>query len=214
MMAMNKSITDAKHKSLEKNTKIDPKSGQATRRVSKQQWLKAALEVLASDGVHAIRVMNLAKTLNISKSGFYWHFKNRDDLLKEMKKYWTGRYSEQIILKVSSLNSLVAEILLRAVQEFRGQQSARYDLAFALWAKREPSVRKLVDQIRDIRIAFIKGILVDAGYTGKELEARSRLFIVYFSWSEVMYQQIATGLEGEPLEKIVEIICGSGNGKS
>ena len=175
--------------------------------------MDAALEVLASDGVHAIRVMSLARTLNISKSGFYWHFKNRDDLLEEMTKYWTGRYSEQIILEVSNLDSLPAEKLLRAVQEIRGQQSARYDLAFALWAKREPSVRKLVDQIRDIRIAFIKGILVDAGYTGKELEARSRLFIVYFSWSEVMYQQTATGLEGEPLEKIVEIICGSGNGE-
>jgi AcrR family transcriptional regulator len=214
MMIMNKSIPDAKHKSLVKNTKIDPESGQATRRVSKQQWLDAALEVLASDGVHGIRVVSLARTLNISKSGFYWHFKNRDDLLEEMKKYWTGRYSEQIILEVSSLNSLPAEKLLRAVQEIRGQQSARYDLAFALWAKHEPSVRKLVDQMRDSRIAFIKGILVDAGYTGKELEARSRLFIVYFSWSEVMYHQTATGLEGEPLEKIVEIICGSGNGQS
>jgi AcrR family transcriptional regulator len=213
MMAMNKPIPDARRKSLGEK-KTDPESGRTTGGVSKQQWLDAALEVLASDGVHAIRVMSLARTLNISKSGFYWHFKNRDDLLEEMKKYWTGRYSEQIILEVSSLNSLPAEKLLRAVQEIRGQQSARYDLAFALWAKRKPSVRKLVDQIRDIRIAFIKGILVDAGHSGKELEARSRLFIVYFSWSEVMYQQTATGLEGEPLEKIVEIICGSGNGES
>jgi hypothetical protein len=131
-----------------------------------------------------------------------------------MKKYWTGKYNEQIILDVSNLNRLPAEKLLRAVQEIRGQQSARYDLAFALWAKHEPSVRKLVDQMRDSRIAFIKGILVDAGHSGKELEARSRLFIVYFSWSEVMYQQTATGLEGEPLEKIVEIVCGSGNGQS
>jgi hypothetical protein len=102
---------------------------------------------------------------------------------------------------------------MRAAQEIRGQQSARYDLAFALWAKREPSVRKLVDRIREVRIAFIKGILADAGYTGKELEARSRLFVVYFSWSEVMYQKTTTRLEGEPLEKIVEIICGSGNGE-
>jgi AcrR family transcriptional regulator len=92
MMAMNKPIPEARHKSLG-DEEIGPESGRATGRVSKQQWLDAALEVLATDGVHAIRVMSLARTLNISKSGFYWHFKNRDDLLEEIKYYWTNRYS-------------------------------------------------------------------------------------------------------------------------
>jgi hypothetical protein len=123
-------------------------------------------------------------------------------------------FCEQIILEISIRTILSEEKLLRAVQEIRARQSERYDLAFTLRAKSDPSIRKLVNRIRDIRTASIEGILADTGCTGKELEARARLFVESFSWSEVMCQQTATGLESEPLDKILEIICGSGSGES
>jgi AcrR family transcriptional regulator len=62
--------------------------GRATGRVSKRQWLDEAFDMLASDGVDSLRITHLAKRLDISKSGFYWHFENREDLLKEMKTFW------------------------------------------------------------------------------------------------------------------------------
>ena len=36
---------------------------------------------VASNGASGLRVENLAKALDISKSGFYCHFKNKEDLL-------------------------------------------------------------------------------------------------------------------------------------
>jgi AcrR family transcriptional regulator len=59
-----------------------------TRRgVSKDQWLEAGLEALTEAGLSAVTVHGLARKFGIAKSGFYWHFKNRDDLLRQLLDY-------------------------------------------------------------------------------------------------------------------------------
>ena len=56
----------------------------AKRGVSKAQWLEAALEVLADKGIEAVKIGRLAERLDITRSGFYWHFKDRRDLLDHL----------------------------------------------------------------------------------------------------------------------------------
>lgn len=206
---MDKPIPSTRPRSLvatEDRTK--PGSGRATGRVSKLQWLQEALKVLASNGVEAVRIADLARRLKISKSGFYWHFEDRDELLTEMKQYWVDEYSQQIILEVLEKEEALHERLLNVVQIIRIKKSGKYDLAFTSWAQSDPKVRELVDQVRDMRIAFIKRIFAENGCTGDELESRARLFVVYFSWSEVMFNETAGLLVGEPLDEIVRIIAG------
>ena len=42
-----------------------------TERLSAQHWLDAALDVLANEGVAAVRVERLAERLGVSKGSFY-----------------------------------------------------------------------------------------------------------------------------------------------
>jgi len=35
------------------------------------------------------------------------------------------------------------------------------------------------------------------------------LLVVYFSWSEVMFPSAKEGLDGEDLDQILDVICGS-----
>ena len=184
-------------------------TGHPTGRVTKQQWLAAALDELASAGVESVRVAGLARTLRISKSGFYWHFKNRDELFEEMKAYWVDEYSQQIISEVLGQNDPLQKRLLNLVSLIRTKQAGKYDLAFTSWAKREPSVQDVLDQVRDMRIEFVKLLISSEFPPGDELDARARLFVVYISWSEVMFRQVDTALQGEPLKKIIEIIAGT-----
>jgi len=184
-------------------------AGHPTGRVSKHQWLAAALDVLASEGIESVRVAELARTLRISKSGFYWHFRNRDELLEEMKAYWVDEYSKQIMSEVLDQDAPIQKRLLNLVLLIRTKQAGKYDLAFTSWAKRDPLVHELLDQVRDMRIKFVKRLLSNEFRHGDDLEARARLFVVYFSWSEVMFRQADTALEGEPLDKIIEIIAGA-----
>ena len=121
---MNRNLSQTRHSSpVDFTTRGKPGRGRATGRVSKRQWLDAALGVLASDGVEAVRIVSLARSLNISKSGFYWHFKNRDDLLEEMKIYWIDKFSQRIISEISKQDNLPEEKLLATVRIIREKQS-------------------------------------------------------------------------------------------
>ncbi len=49
-------------------------------RLTREEWLAKALEVLARKGVAGMRIDALSKALGVTKGSFYWHFKNRDEL--------------------------------------------------------------------------------------------------------------------------------------
>ena len=72
---------------------MKPTKTKKIKRVSKNQWLAKALETLAASGVDAVKIERLAKALGISRSGFYWHFKNRQDLLEHLLAYWVNEYT-------------------------------------------------------------------------------------------------------------------------
>lgn len=174
-----------------------------------RQWLEEALQVFAAEGIDNVRVVDLARRLKISKSGFYWHFGNRDQLLEEMKQFWVDEFSQQIISEIQRSEDSPKDKLNRLVRLIRAKNGGYYDLAFAAWAQSDPSVRDLVDRVWDMRFAFAKKLLAQGGHSGQELEARTRLFLVYFSWSDVMFRQTDGGLEGEHLNTVLEIIIGT-----
>ena len=71
------------------------------------------------------------------------------------------------------------------------------------------SSQKGVSVYLGMRIAFIGELLSDSGFEEREIQSRARLFVIYFSWSEVMYPPNPDGLEGEDLDQILDVICGA-----
>ena len=49
---------------------------------SKELLVAAALEVLETKGVNALRIDELASSVGVTKGSLYWHFKDRDDLIR------------------------------------------------------------------------------------------------------------------------------------
>ena len=45
-------------------------------RGSKEIWRNAAYELLISEGIDAVKIMPLAKRLNLTRTGFYWFFED------------------------------------------------------------------------------------------------------------------------------------------
>lgn len=56
-------------------------------RVSRDDWLAAALDILAVGGIETVKIERLAKRLRVATSGFYWHFKNRSDLQEQILRH-------------------------------------------------------------------------------------------------------------------------------
>ncbi|OUL18362.1 TetR family transcriptional regulator [Nostoc sp. RF31YmG] len=61
-----------------------PEENERIRRATKQQILKAAMDLFFSKGYHATSIDEVAKTANISKGLLYHYFKGKEDLFAAM----------------------------------------------------------------------------------------------------------------------------------
>ena len=69
-------------------TNSQKKDGEKSLRLSRANWLAAARDALIDEGKDGVKVRHLAKRLNVTRGGFYWHFKDRDDLLDSVLNSW------------------------------------------------------------------------------------------------------------------------------
>lgn len=159
--------------------------------VSKNQWLIKALDALESSGVEAVKIERLAKALGISRSGFYWHFKNRQDLLEHLLEYWVGEYTGVVTDNPDVIKLDPKKRLLTTMEMIRDKNLAKYDLAMIAWAKLDPQVHRAVKKVVKMRLDYLRGIFSELGFEGDELEMRTRLFVCYHSWEDTMFPDLS-----------------------
>ena len=153
----------------------------AKARVSKDQWLQCAMEVFAREGNKGVRVEYLAREIGVAKAGFYWHFKDREDLLGHMLDFWLHEFTETVMLNMESLDLGPKErlgLLLKMVEDY---DLARYDVNFRTWAKTDPLVAKKVKAVVKLRLEAVRKAISELGFDNEDLEFRTHLFVCYLS---------------------------------
>jgi len=158
------------------------------KRVSRAEWLTAALVVLAREGVAGVRVERLARDFGIAKSGFYWHFKNRDALLAALLDHWR-RECTDVISGNSEVPSLPPRERLRTTAEMiLDHDFTRYEAAMMNWADNDPIVARELRRVYRMRLDFVGAAFAELGFTGDELTMRTRLFVCYHSNESSMFR--------------------------
>ena len=177
------------------------------KRVSKDDWLKAALDTLASKGIDRIKIDVLARQLGIAKTGFYWHFKNRDDLLKEILTYWEREYTKTLIGN-PLLEAMAPDERLHAISEAVSDYDlTKYDLAIKNWAQVDSSARKLLENTYQLRFKYIGKAFRELGFKGDELEMRTRLFFCYQTNESDMFGRKITARDRRIRKLRIELLC-------
>ena len=160
------------------------------RGVSREQWMRAALDMIHKIGVDNVTVDGLAKKLGISRSGFYWHFKNRDDLLKQILKFWTYDNNERTIEQINALEMGPIERLTLVAEAVLDQDLAKYEIGIRHWALQNRAAARAVRNVNKMRLDLVRSNLHTLGFRGDELEMRTMLFVCYTTWETPMFQEI------------------------
>ena len=161
------------------------------RRISKGEWLAHALEVLSAEGVQGIRIERLARDLKIAKSGFYWHFKDRQELLSEMLSYWTYEFTEVVTQNRELLKTDPKSRLNRIASTIRKNNLAKFDLSMRAWAEHDEMAAEAVQKVYQKRLGYLRAIFSELGFAGDELEMRTFLFVCYHSGESSMYKGVS-----------------------
>ena len=183
-----------------------PEKKKKTRRISKAQWLDMALEVLETDGVAGVRIEILAKRLEISKSGFYWHFKNRDHLLKDMLDYWSHELTEVATENSQLLTLKPKSRLIKTAEMILEHDLTRYEIPIRQWALQDAVAARAVRKVNRLRLDFIGGAFSELGFTGDDLDMRTMLFTCYHTWEAPMFREVTRKRRRELIAKRIELL--------
>jgi AcrR family transcriptional regulator len=182
------------------------KNGPGQHGVSRGEWLQAAAKMLESHSIVDVRIEALARALNVSKSGFYWHFKNRDALLEQLLDFWVHEVTEVItenpeLLELDPLNRLyrTAEIIL-------DYDLVRYEIGIRQWALTDMKVAAAVASVNKKRLEYISGALQELGFAGEDLEMRTLLFACYHSCESLMFREIPPERRRQLIKKRLDLI--------
>ena len=157
------------------------RAAETTARLSPEHWIEAATEVLVDQGIDHVRVDVLAGQLGVTRGSFYWHFRDREDLLRRVLSAWRERATEQLTRRLERAHTDSREQLHDVISlPFRGRaavQAARIELAIRAWARRDEMARAAVDEADAARIAYHVHLFASLGF--ELAEARSRAFLLY-----------------------------------
>ena len=152
------------------------------KRVSKDQWLDCALATLASGSVDNVRVDKLARQLGVARCGFYWHFKDRQDLLTHLLEYWAHEYTEVVTKNKRLTEGPAIQRLENVMRTVRDYQLNRFEAAIFVWAQSDPAAMETFYRAFKRRLEFIGNIFAELGFEGDEIDMRARLFMGYLAW--------------------------------
>jgi AcrR family transcriptional regulator len=178
-----------------------------TRRgVSKEEWLEAGLQSLNNRGIAGLTVHGLARSLGIAKAGFYWHFKRRDELLRQLLAHWTQETTDVVTANQELLKREPKARLLTAAQKILDNDLGRYDMAIRQWALEDASVARAVRKANRTRLEFARNALGELGFAGDELEMRAMLFVCYHTWESSMFREISRKRRRELITKRIDFL--------
>lgn len=179
---------------------------QAKRGVSKAEWLQAGMEALSKGSIAGVKVEGLARELGIAKAGFYWHFKDRQDLLTQMLEYWVHELTEVVTQNQQLLALEPRSRLITTAEMILEYDLARYDIAFRQWASQDQSALRAVKKVNRIRLDFVRKALSELGFSGSELEIRAMLFVCYHTWETLMFPEISRKRRRELISGRIDLI--------
>jgi AcrR family transcriptional regulator len=142
-------------------------SGASRQSLTARDWAAAALDAMAGGGLDAVAVEPLARRLNVTKGSFYWHFQNREALVKAALELWEQRETVDV---VSGLDQQpdpyqrIVDLFKRANSSYK---AGRLYLALAA-ASDDVRVNEVVQRVSARRVAYLEKCYRALGMNAEE----------------------------------------------
>lgn len=155
---------------------MDQKTNETGWRGSPDAWLQAAYDALIDTGVDGVRILPLAKRLNLSRTSFYWFFQDREELLAALVARWKDQNTGGIVRRTEAYADSIAEAMLNVCDCWLDPELFDAQLEFAIrsWALQSPEVLADVQAADQARIEALTQMFLRFGYDPAPADVRAR----------------------------------------
>ena len=148
-------------------------------RLGAEDWERAALKALAESGVAGVAVEPLARRLGVTKGSFYWHYEDREALLRAALARWEHDYTERVIEILEALPG-ARERLIRLIGDTSMvRSSGKIHVALGA-ASGIPAVAAAMARVAKRRIAYLERCYTELGLSRSD--ARRSALLAYSAY--------------------------------
>lgn len=179
-------------------------------RGSPELWINAAYEALVDQGADAVKILPLATRLKLSRTSFYWFFKDRAALLLALAEMWEGRTTAPLVAATRAYAESEAEAMLNVIGCFMSDRTfdARMEFALRGWAVQDPQILERLHRADSQRLEALRAMLERWGHDPQDADVRARtVYLVQIGYISMQTREtLPTRLERVP--HYVEIYTG------
>jgi AcrR family transcriptional regulator len=149
-------------------------------RLSQKDWASAALDAIGRGGLAAVAVEPLAVRLGTTKGSFYWHFRNRDELITAAVQLWRQASTTSVIERLEAEGMPAAQRLRELfTRVFAPEAHTGADLALLADAA-HPVVAPALEQVTKQRLDYVTMLFRELGLASQP--ARRRALFAYSAY--------------------------------
>ncbi len=161
-------------------------------RGSHEGWLEAAYEALLESGVDSVKILPLAKKLSLSRTSFYWFFKDREELLGALIALWRNKNTGNIVKQSEAYAESLAEATLNVFDCWldRTLFDSPFEFAIRSWALQSADILAEVQRADQIRLDALTRMFVRFGMKEISADVRARtLYLVQIGYISMQTQE-------------------------
>src|SRR5262249_39835866 len=150
--------------------KVDTTSA---RRLTRDAWVRAALEAIAEGGLAAVAGVPLAERLGVTKGSFYRHFPSREALVEAALADWEESHTAGVIAEIEGASTDPLEQLRLLIKRVSALAAGdRVELALLATAE-HPAVKPILDRVARRRLGFIAELLERLSFSHADAPRRA-----------------------------------------
>ena len=145
-------------------------------RGSREGWLEAAYDMLVHEGVEAVKILPLAERLGLSRTSFYWFFKDRDALLAALAEMWAARTTVPLTAACRDYAETETEAMLNVIACFLRPETFDAKLEFAMrgWGLQDAAILAQIEAADRLRLDSLCAMLARWGHGPEDADVRAR----------------------------------------
>jgi AcrR family transcriptional regulator len=144
-------------------------------RTPRATWIAAGLQALAAGGPDAVRIEPLAKSLGVTRGGFYGHFEDRGALLEAILDTWERAATDEVHEQVERRGGDPRTKIRRAGALTFSEKLLPIELAIRDWSRRDTAVAERLRRVDNRRMEYLRSLFASFCPDEAEVEARSVL---------------------------------------
>lgn len=155
---------------------MEQASNESGWRGSPEVWLQAAYDALLESGVEAVKILALAKRLRLSRTSFYWFFKDREELLGALIARWRDKNTGNLVKRTEAYAESLGEAMLNVFDCWLDSDlfDSRFEFAVRSWALQSPDILAQVRQADQARIEALTRMFMRFGLSETSADVRAR----------------------------------------